>query len=98
LDPDVAVPSSQWQPEIAAGGGRVCVAWQDGRLGNNDVFAVVSTDGGATFSPDERVDDSQGGSSEQFGPTTATGTDRCYVAWSDDRSGDADIRFASRLF
>jgi hypothetical protein len=98
LDPDVAVPSNQWQPEIAAGGGRVCVAWQDGRLGNNDVFAVVSTDGGATFSPDERVDDSQGGSSEQFGPTTAIGTERCYVAWSDDRSGDADIRFASRLF
>jgi len=98
VDPDVGIPSNQWQPDIAAGGGRVCVAWQDGRLGNNDVFAVVSTDGGVTFSTDERVDDSQDGLSEQFGPATAIGAGRCYVAWSDDRSGDADIRFASRLF
>jgi hypothetical protein len=98
LDPDTATPSNQWQPEIAAAAGRVCVAWQDGRLGNNDIFAVVSTDGGATFSSDERVDDSQGGPSEQFSPTTAVAAGRCYVAWSDDRSGDADIRFASRVF
>jgi hypothetical protein len=98
VDPDGEIPSNQWQPEIAAAAGRVCVAWQDGRLGNNDIFAVVSTDGGATFSSDERVDDSQAGSSEQFSPTTAVAAGRCYVAWSDDRSGDADIRFASRLF
>jgi hypothetical protein len=98
LNVDSENPSNQWQPEIAAGGGSVCVAWQDNRLGNNDIFAVSSTDGGSTFSLDERVDDSQNGSSEQFGPTTAIGGGRCYVAWSDDRSGDADIRFASRLF
>jgi hypothetical protein len=98
LDPGTEIPSNQWQPEIAARAGRACVAWQDGRLGNNDIFAVVSTDGGGTFSADERVDDSQGGGSEQFSPTTAVGAGRCYVAWSDDRSGDADIRFASRLF
>jgi len=98
VDLDVGIPSNQWQPEVAAGGGRVCVAWQDGRLGNNDVFAVVSIDGGTTFSADERVDDSGAGLSEQYGPTTALGSGRCYVAWSDDRSGDADIRFASRPF
>ena len=74
------------------------MVWQDDRLGNNDVFAAVSVDGGASFLGDERVDDSDDGESEQFNPATAIGGGRCYVVWSDDRSGDADIRFASRSF
>jgi len=98
LDPDNDIPSNQWQPEIAARDGRVCVAWQDDRLGNNDVFAVVSLDGGSTFLSDERVDDSSDGESEQFNPATAIGAGRCYVVWSDDRSGDTDLRFAARPF
>lgn len=97
-DPDVQPPANAWQPEVAAAGGLSCVAWQDDRLGNSDVFAAVSGDGGQAFSADERVDDSGSGSSEQFGPSAAVGAGRCYVAWSDDRSGDADIRFSSRSF
>lgn len=98
FDPDSDVPSNQWQPEITASGGNVCVAWQDDRLGNNDIFAAVSVDGGSSFLADERVDDSDDGESEQFTPATAIGGGRCYVVWSDDRSGDADIRFAVRSF
>ena len=30
---------------------RLFVAWQDNRLGNNDVFFTTSFDGGATFAP-----------------------------------------------
>ncbi len=98
LDPDTDIPSNQWQPEIAARDGRVCVAWQDDRLGNNDVFAAVSLDGGSTFLSDERVDDSSDGESEQFNPATAIGAGRRYVVWSDDRSGDTDLRLAARPF
>jgi hypothetical protein len=98
IDPEVQVFANAWQPEIAAQGGNVCVVWQDDRLGNNDIFAAASADGGATFSADERVDDSGAGESEQFSPVTAIGSGRCYAAWSDDRSGDFDIRFASRSF
>jgi predicted amidohydrolase len=98
FDPDTGVASRQWQPEIAAAAGAACVAWQDDRLGNSDIFAASSPDGGATFGLDERVDDSAQGSSEQFAPAIAVSAGRCYVAWSDDRSGDFDIRFASRLF
>jgi hypothetical protein len=98
FDPDTDTASSQWQPTVAAGAGRACVAWQDNRLGNNDIFAAVSTDAGATFGADERVDDSAAGGSEQFSPVTALGSGRCYVAWADDRSGDFDIHIASRTF
>jgi len=98
FDPDTDVASNQWRPEIAAGDGHACVTWQDNRLGNNDIFASLSSDGGSTFPTDERVDDSGGGSSEQFAPTTAIGSGRCYVAWTDDRSGDFDVRIASRAY
>lgn len=98
FDPDADVPASQWRPEIAASDGHACVAWQDNRLGNNDIFAALSNDGGSTFPADERVDDSSTGSSEQFGPTVAIGSGRCYVAWTDDRSGDFDVRVASRAY
>ncbi len=98
LDPDEDVASNQWQPEVAAADGRACVAWQDDRLGNNDIFAALSVDGGATFALEERVDDSSTGPSEQFGPAVALSATRCYVVWSDNRSGDADIRFASKSF
>jgi hypothetical protein len=98
FDPDTGVASRQWQPDVSAGGGTACSAWQDDRLGNSDVFAALSADGGATFAADERVDDSSSGPSEQFEPATALGAGRCYVAWSDDRSGDFDIRIASRAY
>jgi predicted amidohydrolase len=100
FDPDTGVRSRQWQPDVTARGGRACVAWQDDRLGNSDIFAALSTDGGATFAADERVDDSSTGPSEQFEPATVLmpGLGRCYVAWSDDRSGDFDIRIASRPY
>ncbi len=95
LDPNAQNPSNQWHPSIAAGGAAVCVAWQDDRLGNSDIFAVTSADGGATFGADERVDDSAAGSSEQFTPEVAIGQNRCYVVWTDNRSGDYDIRIGS---
>jgi predicted amidohydrolase len=98
LDRDTDVPANAWQPEAAASGARVCVAWQDDREGNNDVFAALSTDGGATFAADERVDDSGDGPSEQFSPSVAVAGGRCLIAWSDDRSGDFDVHIASRTF
>ncbi len=98
FDPDHDVPSNQWQPSVAAGGGLVCVAWQDDRLGGSDIFAALSQDGGATFGSDLRVDDSGAGSSGQFSPATAVAGGKCYVVWVDDRSGDPDLRFAARSF
>lgn len=100
FDPDHATPNSQWRPTLAASGDRLFVAWQDHRLGNADVFFTSSRDGGSTFAPSERVDDSGAGNSTQTTPSIAIagkGSRRtCYVAWEDDRDGTSDIRLARR--
>jgi hypothetical protein len=97
-DLDLQNPTNQWHPSVAASGSVSCVAWQDDRLGNSDIFAATSSDAGNTFGSDERVDDSDDGASEQFSPEVAIAQNRCYVVWVDNRSGDFDIRVASKAF
>ena len=62
--------------------------------------STTSFDGGATFAPAERVDDTGAGTSEQSRPSLALarrGNRRlCYVAWEDDRDGTSDIYLARR--
>jgi len=100
FDPDRDTPSGQWHPALAAAGARLFVAWQDDRLGNNDVFFTSSADGGATFAPSERVDDTGDGGSGQARPALALAgagrKRRCLVVWEDDRNGDTDVYLASR--
>jgi hypothetical protein len=101
FDPDTDTPSNQWTPSLAAHRDDVCAAWQDNRLGDNDIFFTASGDGGATFAADERVDDTGAGPSNQYNPDVAIartqGTTRCYVVWEDTRDGDSDIYLASRV-
>jgi hypothetical protein len=100
FDPDTDTPSNQWSPQLAARGDDVCAAWQDNRLGNNDIFFAASNDGGLSFDADERVDDTGTGPSNQYNPDVAASSIRrttvCYVAWEDTRDGDSDIYIASR--
>jgi len=100
FDPDHDVPSNQWHPSLALDRDHLFVAWQDDRLGNDDIFFTTSTDGGATFALSERVDDTGTGASEQTRPRLAIaghGAGRvCYVVWEDDRNGDSDIYLARR--
>jgi hypothetical protein len=100
FDPDTDTPSNQWHPALAVDGSRLFVAWQEDRVGNNDVFFTSSTDGGATFAAAERVDDTGSGGSAQVRPQIAvTGRGRkrtCYVVWEDDRSGTSDVYLARR--
>jgi len=100
FDPDTGTPSNQWHPALAVDRDKLFVAWQDNRLGNDDVFFTTSFDGGATFAASERVDDTGNGTSEQTRPSLAIarhGTKRvCYVAWEDDRNGTSDVYLARR--
>ncbi len=100
FDPDVDTPSSQWYPSLALADDVLFLAWQDDRLGNNDIFFATSTDGGATFAPAERVDDTGAGASAQTRPSLAVAgrraRRRCYVAWEDDRDGTSDVWLAHR--
>lgn len=99
FDPDTATPTTQSHPDMKIGGGQLCVAWQDDRNGTNDVYFKRSGDGGATFTADERVDDTGAGPSGQTAPSVAIdagGGTRCYVVWEDTRLGNSDIFVASR--
>ena len=100
FDPDTDTPTNQWHPSLAADRDRLFVAWQDNRLGNNDVFFSSSFDGGATFAASERVDDTGSGASEQTRPSLALarrGSRRlCHVVWEDTRDGDSDVYLATR--
>lgn len=51
------VRNNQWSPAIAASTNQVAVAWVDYRNDNWDVFLSRSLDGGMTFPPPMRVDD-----------------------------------------
>src|SRR5262249_3995461 len=94
---DRGSPSNQWHPSLALAHGRLFVTWQDNRLGNDDIFFTTSADGGATFAPAERVDDTGAGASEQTPPPLSLGgRRRCLVVWEDDRSGTADVYLARR--
>jgi hypothetical protein len=100
FDPDVDTPSNQWHPSLVLADGLLFLAWQDDRLGNNDVFFATSADGGGTFTPAERVDDTGAGLSGQTRPSLAVAgrraRRRCYVAWEDDRGGTSDVYLAHR--
>jgi hypothetical protein len=100
FDPNTDTPSNQWHPSLVVDDGRLFATWQDNRLGNGDIFFTFSSDGGVTFNPDERVDDTGNGTSEQSRPSIAIGGRGakrvCYVAWEDSRNGDRDIYVASR--
>src|SRR5439155_667530 len=73
FDVDRSSATNQWHPSLAMAHGQLFVAWQDNRLGNDDIFFTTSADGGATFAPAERVDDTGAGASEQTRPHLALG-------------------------
>lgn len=80
------------------------MVWTDQRAREVDtnMFKSVSSDGGSTWSTPVRLDSADDGfdpdsgvRSNQWQPEIATSDGRVCGAWQDDRSGDADIRFAS---
>jgi len=78
----------QWIPSIAINKtGYIGVVWEDGRNGNWDVYFANSTDGGNTFSANQRVNDDVG-TEFQYTPHIAIDDNGIvYVVWQDYRSG-----------
>jgi hypothetical protein len=100
FDPNSDTSTTQSHPDMKLVAGTLCAAWQDDRNGTNDIYFTSSADGGTSFSPDERVDDTGGGASAQTAPTVAIDTTngtRCYVVWEDTRQGNSDLFVASTL-
>ena len=66
--------------------GTIYAAWEDFRSDNSDIYLAKSTDGGATFSANRRVNDDSG-PAPQISPSLAIGpSGQIYAAWGDFRN------------
>ncbi|MEX2289771.1 MAG: sialidase family protein [Mycobacteriales bacterium] len=90
---DAVVPAQRFvvfippAPSLAVGGERVHVAFSDARLGDPDVRVWTSTDGGASFGPGRRVNDTpEGDGTAQYLPRLGLAPDgRLDVVYYDRR-------------
>jgi len=84
--------SGAWQsdPDIAVNAaGALHAVWTDYRGETSEVYYARSTDGGATWSTEVRINDVT--SNTQSSPAVAVMTDTVCVAWADSRAGYTDI-------
>ena len=73
----------------------ICITWFDDRNGSFDIYFAKSTDGGISFEPNVRVDDTGSLANSQVHPSIAAGIDgNIHVAWADRRNSNKDIYFA----
>jgi chitodextrinase len=84
-----------WWPEISSDGGNVYVTWEDYRNadGTSDVYFNDSSDYGATWSGDKRIDTGTGNT--WWPQISCDSGGNVYVTWEDYRNGDgsADVYF-----
>jgi chitodextrinase len=86
---DDAGAAVQAEPRIAINQtGAIFVAWTDSRSANtaSDIYATRSTNGGASFAANIRVNDDQG-PVQQLAPSLAVRGSRVQLAWQDFRRG-----------
>jgi hypothetical protein len=90
-----AAEGSAVRPTMAGlGPSKFAVVWQDDRTMGNDIYMATSSDAGATFGGEQRLDDGGDGPSYQTAPVAASdGQGSLLVVWEDSRSGKRRIRF-----
>jgi len=82
--PDIAIDGSEY----------IYVAWHDARRGggDTDIYADRSTDGGATWNADVRVNEDDQGATRQCNPVVTVDSEGgIYVAWQDSGGEGWDI-------
>lgn len=86
--------SAQYQPSLAvSSSSKLYLAWTDERNGNQDIYAQkIDTNGMKLWADDMRININND-ISDQYNPYIAMNplTDRPYVTWQDNRSGNFDI-------
>jgi hypothetical protein len=86
--------SDKSRPSIAINdNGHISITWMDKRNGDYDVYFANSTDGGDTFSQNQRVNDDTGTEYQWF-PSLALRNRTIYITWQDNRKGNYDIYFS----
>jgi BNR repeat-like domain len=71
--------------------GTIYAVWEDYRNDNSDIYLAKSFDGGATFTPNRKVNDDSG-SAPQISPSLALGpAGEIVVAWADFRNSSVTL-------
>jgi hypothetical protein len=87
VDSDTAGVASSLNPVVMATGGGAGIAWQDNRLGGNDILFRFSPDGGASWVASEvRLDTDPGGSAQSLNPIITAVNNDFIVAWMEYRN------------
>ena len=96
--PPAGSVADQQQPALAvAPDGAIHIAWADERFGHSDIFYANSTDGGATWSTNVRVND-DATVADQNSPALAVDEQgHVYIAWEDSRNSDYDIYYTRSI-
>jgi len=85
-------PAIAGYPKIAvSSNGIIYLVWHDARNGNMDIYFTKSTDGGISFEPSRRIDDST--ASQMYSSIATDDIGNIYVIWCDIRNGKYDIYF-----
>ncbi len=72
----------------------ISIAWETKKNGNLDICFANSTDGGGSFSANQRVNDDLGTAPQAGVDLTMDSNGYVYLVWSDWRNGNGDIYFA----
>ena len=85
-------------PRIGAdGAGHVYVVWEDSRDGLSDIYFSASSNSGASYATDTRLDGGDAaGSSNSFSPRLAVEDGLVAVVWHDARNGEGRDIFLNR--
>jgi hypothetical protein len=91
---------SGWQiplPAVAVdkAAGAIYVSWMDNRNGNFDIYASRSTDGGATWSANSRVNDDTGTAVQWMVDLAVDRRGTVHAAWEDKRNGSLNIFYSN---
>jgi List-Bact-rpt repeat protein len=84
--PAVAVDSANWA---------IYVAWADVRNGNLDIYFSSSSDGGASWSANTRINDDTGSAVQYMVDLAVDGTGTVHAAWEDKRNGSWNIFYSN---
>jgi hypothetical protein len=88
-----------WAPDVAARGDTVLVTWTDFSRYDWDVLARVSTDRGATFAPEQTLNDTPDADEALDDTPRATFLDgRPWVTWTDFRKRESSAREPHQLY
>lgn len=80
---------SEW-PSVTISGSIVNVAWEDNRDGNKEIYSKYSTDGGTSWSGDNRLTNNSSPSTSVSASSEGNFVD---LTWSDQRDGNWEIYY-----